>query len=234
MRISNTAIKVTCVSTIAVGAFLGTLEWKLQSTNAQQSTNRKPQTGRTVGLGSRGDCPVLPAGVPQLTALTTKNGQTATLSQSPIFRFYTPYAKGKYQFRLRDSHKSNTLIYRQDIVRTDKAGIFTVYLPVIAAMKPRTNYLWELEYFCSNKLNSDSLIVFDWVYQDQLTPSQMAELRQAKNSSDRIAFYRKYGIWLELLDEIAKLLPESQVLWQQTLDAEGLQSISKKPLLPTK
>jgi hypothetical protein len=171
------------------------------------------------------------AGVPQLTALTTKNGQTATLSQSPTFRFYTPYAKGRYQFRLRDSRKSNTLIYRQDIVRTDKAGIFTVYLPVIGAMKPRTNYLWELEYFCSNKPNSDNQIVYDWVYQEQLTVTQTLELRNTKTTSDRIAFYRKYGIWLELLDEIAKSLPKSQELWQQVLTNEGLQSIVSQPVL---
>ncbi|OIP73944.1 MAG: hypothetical protein AUK48_09735 [Oscillatoriales cyanobacterium CG2_30_44_21] len=204
---------------------------KSESSLLAQSRRKLP-TGRTRPIGAdRDDCPRLPAGVPALTALTDESGFTATLSQSPTFRFYTPYAKGKYQFRLRESRKSKKLLYSQDITRNDQAGIFTVSLPKINAIKPRINYFWELEYFCNNKPNPDSLIVFDWVYQDQLTASQMAELREAKDSSDRIAFYRKYGIWLELLDEIAKLLPASQTLWRQTLDTEGLQSVSKQPVL---
>ncbi|ELS34164.1 MULTISPECIES: DUF928 domain-containing protein [Pseudanabaena] len=198
-----------------------------QSTNSTTSTT---STGKTHPTGDRGDCPILVAGVPQLTALTAKNGQTATLSQSPVFRFYTPYAKGNYQFRLSKSRKSNTLIYSQNIARTDQAGIFTVSLPVIDEIKPRVNYFWELEYFCSNKPNPDSRIVNGWVYQDRLTPEQMLELNNATTTSDRIIFYQKYGIWLELLDEIAKSLPQNQSLWQQVLTNEGLGSIINQPI----
>jgi hypothetical protein len=73
--------------------------------------------------------------------------------------------------------------------------------------------------------------VFGRLYRDRLTTAQQLEFTEITTASDRIAFYQKYGIWSELLDEIAKRLPASQVLWQQTLDAEGLQSVSKQPFL---
>ena len=50
-NISNTAIKFTFACTVAVGTFLGALEWKFQSANGQQSTTANPpETGRTIGL----------------------------------------------------------------------------------------------------------------------------------------------------------------------------------------
>ena len=235
MSLSNTAIKFTCVSAIAVGAFLGALEWKLQSANGQQSNAATPQRGRTAGLGgARGDCPALSAGVSDLTALTPdKNEDTVTLSQSPTFRFYSPYFSAKYRLRLFTANKRDVL-YRQDIKSSNKTGVFGVSLKNVTALKTKERYFWELEYFCSDKPNASNPIIFGWLYRDQLTISQQQELSRAKTSANRIDFYRKNGIWVELLDEIAKSLPQSQIIWQQTLDAEGLQSISRKPILPTK
>jgi hypothetical protein len=234
MSISNTAIRFTCACTVAVSAFLGTLEWKLQSANGQQSTTPTPSTGRTADLGSRGDCPTLLAGVTDLTALTPdKNEDTVTLSQSPTFRFYSPYPNAKYRLRLFTANKKDVL-YRQDITGSGKIGIFAVSLKNVAALKTKERYFWELEYFCTNEPQASNPVVFGWLYRDKLTASQKQEFSKANTSIQRINFYRKNGIWLELLDEIAKSLPQSQTIWQQTLDAEGLQSISKKPLLPIK
>ena len=234
MNTSNAAIKFTCACTISIGAFLGVLEWKLQSVNGQQSTTPTPPTGRTANLGSRGDCPALIAGVPDLTALTpNKNEDTVTLSQSPTFRFYSPYLSAKYRLRLFTANKRDVL-YRQDIKGSNKTGIFAISLKKVTALKTKERYFWELEYFCSDKPNASNPIIFGWLYRDQLTISQQQELSRAKTSANRIDFYRKNGIWIELLDEIAKSLPQSRIIWQQTLDAEGLQSVSKKPLLPIK
>jgi hypothetical protein len=231
---SNVAIKFGCICTVAAGTWLGALESKLPSANAQQS--KKPDTGRTIGLGSRGDCPAITALTPDLTALTPdKNEDTVTLSQSPTFRFYSPYPNAKYRLRLFSANKKQ-MLYRQDITssNSNKLGIFAVTLKNVAALKPKQRYFWELEYFCSNKPQAANPIVFGWLYRDQLTDSQKQEFSKANTSTQRIDFYRKNGIWIELLDEIAKSLPKSQTIWQQTLDAEGLQSISKKPLLPIK
>ncbi len=234
MSISNAAIRFTWACTVAVGTFLGGLEWKLQSANGQQSTTATPETGRTIGLGSRGDCPALLAGVPDLTALTPdKNEDTVTLSQSPTFRFYSPYPNAKYRFRLFTTNKRDVL-YRKDITGSDKIGIFAVSLKNVAALKTKERYFWELEYFCTNEPQASNPVVFGYLYRDQLTASQKQEFSKASTSTQRIDFYRKNGIWLELLDEIAKSLPQSQTVWQQTLDAEGLQSISKKDILPIK
>jgi hypothetical protein len=179
------------------------------------------------------DCPVIPGGMPTLTALTPLDDQgvTVSLSQNPAFRFYSPYINGKYRFRLLKSQKSQTALYTQNITGYDKVGIFTVSLPVLPALQPEEYYFWELEYLCSDKPNATNPTVFGRLYRDRLTVAQQLEFNQITNASDRIAFYQKYGIWSELLDEIAKLLPASQVLWQQTLDAEGLQSVSKQPFL---
>ncbi len=234
MNLSNTAIKFTCASAIAVGAFLGALEWKIQSANGQQSTTAAPQTGSTAGLGSRGDCPALAAGVTDLTALTPdKNEDMVTLSQSPTFRFYSPYVRAKYRFRLFAANKRDVL-YRQDLKGSSKTGIFAVSLKNVTALKAKERYFWELEYFCSDEPDTSNPIVFGYLYRDELTAAQKQEFRRANTSAQRINFYRKNGIWIELLDEIAKSLPQSQIIWQQTLDAEGLQSISEKPLLSTK
>jgi hypothetical protein len=233
MSISNAVIKFICVSAIAVGTFFGALEWKLQSANGQRSASQDPQTGPTIGLGSRGDCPALSAGVPDLTALTPdKNEDTVTLSQSPTFRFYSPYPNAKYRLRLFAMNKRD-LLYRQDLTGSNKIGIFAVSLKNVAALETKERYFWELEYFCSNKPQAANPIVSGYLYRDELTASQKQEFSSANTSAQRIDFYRRNGIWIELLDEIAKSLPQSQTVWQQTLDAEGLQSISKQPLLPT-
>ncbi len=245
MNISNTAIKFACVSGLVISDLVGLFDWRLQPVSSQQNissflltqkqtTQTKPIGRSASGTTPRGDCPALLAGVTGLTALTPdKNEDTVTLSQSPTFHFYSPYPSAKYRLRLFAANKRDVL-YRQDIQGPDKTGIFTVSLKNITALKPNERYFWELEYFCSDKPNASNPIVFGYLYRDQLTASQKQEFSRAKTYTQRIDFYRKNGIWVELLDEIAKSYPQSKTIWQQTLDAEGLQSISNQELLPTK
>lgn len=234
MNISNTAIKFACVSGLVISELVGLFASKLQPVNSQQNIPSLPIGRSASGTTPRGDCPALVAGATDLTALTPdKNEDTVTLSQSPTFRFYSPYPSAKYRLRLFAENKRDVL-YRQDIKSTDKIGVFTVSLKNITALKTNERYFWELEYFCSDEPNANNPMVFGYLYRDQLTASQKQEFSRAKTSTQRIDFYRKNGIWVELLDEIAKSYPQSKTIWQQTLDAEELQSISKKPLLPTK
>lgn len=197
------------------------------------ATSRRIPKGRTPSTPRDPDCPLTPDGMPTLTALTPfdDQGVTVSLSQNPTFRFYSPYTSQKYRFKILKSPKSKVPLHTQIVLARSETGVFAVSLPVITAIKPQEYYFWELEYICSNKANANNPIVFGWLYRDRLTNAQALEFHKIEKSDDRIAFYRKYGIWLELLDEIAKLLPTSQTLWQQTLDTEGLQSISKQPIL---
>jgi len=199
-----------------------------------------PEDGNSAGGRSTTprdpSCPVTNIPFPYIQSLTPKASKgeksvTVTLSQSPTFYFYSSHLKGKYRFRLLKSQKSRTPLYSQDIMGFDKVGIFAVSLPVLPAVKPQEYYFWELEYLCSDKPNVSTPMVFGRLYRDRLTTAQKLQFSKLETSSDRLAFYQKYGIWSELLDEIAKLLPTSQLFWQQTLDAEGLQSISKQSVL---
>lgn len=247
MSIAAHTVRFVWTASIFIGIFSVIFCEKSQSVNSQQlspiafwlaqgsqSVDPQPRpTGSTADPSSRGDCPALLSNAINLTALTPldKDGVTRTLSQNPTFRFYSPYIEGKYRFRLLKSQKSRNALYTQNITGYDKAGIFAVSLPILPVIKPEEYYFWELEYLCSDKPNTTNPIVFGRLYRDRLTADQQLEFNQIANSDDRIAFYQKYGIWSELVDEIAKLLPVSQVLWQQTLDAEGLQSISKESVL---
>ena len=208
----------------------------IDQTPPKPAATRRTPKGRTPATPRNPDCPLIPDGMPTLTALTPLDAQgvTVSLSQNPTFRFYSPYTKQKYRFRILKSPKSQVPLHTQIITAQNKAGVFAISLPVINAIKPQEYYFWELEYICPDKANADNPIVFGLLYRDRLTNAQKLEFDKIKNSSDRIAFYRKYDIWLELLDEIAKSLPQSQILWQQVLEAEGLQSVSKKTLLLTK
>lgn len=199
-----------------------------------------PEDGNSAGGRSTTprdpSCPVTNIQFPYIQSLTPKapkgeKSVTVTLSQSPTFYFYSSHLKGKYRFRLLKSQKSRTPLYSRDITGYNQVGIFFVSLPVLTAIKPEEYYFWELEYLCSDQPNADNPIVFGRLYRDRLTAAQELEFSKITTTRDRITFYQKYGIWSELLDEIAKLLPASQVLWQQTLDAEGLQSVSKQPFL---
>jgi|JFJP01.1.fsa_nt_gi hypothetical protein len=199
-----------------------------------------PDSGNSAGGRSTTprdpSCPVTNIQFPYIQSLTPKASKgeksvTVNLSQSPTFYFYSSHLKGKYRFRLLKSQKSRVPLYSQDIAGFDKVGIFAVSLPVLTAIKPQEYYFWELEYLCSDKPNVSNPMVFGRLYRDRLTTAQKLEFSKLETSSDRLAFYQKYGIWSERLDEIAKLLPTSQLLWQQTLDAEGLQAISKQSVL---
>lgn len=238
MSISDTAIKFICVISTSVGALVGSL----QSVSSQPITSpyiisqspEKPQppTGRTASTTDRGDCPAIPKGTPALTALTPLDAQgvTTTLSQSPTFRFYSPYSQSKYRFKLYTLDKKEPPLHSQDITLKSSAGIFAVSLPTVNAIKPQGYYFWELEYLCTEK--GSNPVVFGKLYRDQLTSSQKRDFIKAKTPMERIRFYQENGIWLEMLDEIAKSLPTTRNLWQKTLDAEILQSISNKPMIP--
>lgn len=213
----------------------------IDSANSSIKISKKPRGGVPA---TRRDpsCPAIPVGMPDITPLIpaimpsdkSEDSFIVTLSQSPTFRFYSPYQQGIYRFRLLPKNKDvSKALYQQDI-SIASTGIFTVSLPVIKSLKTKENYFWELEYLCTKDVKASNPIVFGYLYRDQLTASQQQEFSRAKTSAQRIDFYRKNGIWVELLDEIVKSLPQSQIIWQQTLDAEELQSISKKPLLPTK
>jgi hypothetical protein len=209
-------------------------------TNIDSATkiSKKP---RSVPATNRDpSCPAIPVGMPDITSLIpaitpsdkSEDSFIVTLSQSPTFRFYSPYRQGIYRFRLLPENKDvSKALYRQDIPIAS-TGIFTVSLPVIKSLKTKENYFWELEYLCTKDPKATNPMVFGYLYRDQLTASQKQEFNRAKTSTQRIDFYRKNGIWVELLDEIVKSYPQSKTIWQQTLDAEELQSISKQPLLP--
>lgn len=214
----------------------------IDSANSSVKISKRPTKGNVPATGRDPSCPAISVGMPDITPLTpaltpsdkSEDSVIVTLSQSPTFRFYSPYSKGIYRFRLLPENKDvSKTLYRQDIPIAS-TGIFTVSLPVIKSLKTEENYLWELEYLCTKDPKVSNPIVFGYLYRDQLTTSQKQEFSRANTSAQRIDFYRKNDLWVELLDEIAKSYPQSQTIWQQTLDAEELQSISKQPLLPTK
>ncbi len=210
------------------------------SANSSVKISKKPRSVPATGRDP--SCPAIPVGTPDITSLIpaimpsdkSEDSFIVTLSQSPTFRFYSPYRQGIYRFRLLPENKDVSKAMYQKDIPVASTGIFTVSLPVIKALKTKENYFWELEYICTKDPKASNPIVFGYLYRDQLTTSQKQEFSRTKTSTQRIDFYRKNGIWVELLDEITKAYPQSKTIWQQTLDAEGLQSISKQPLLPTK
>lgn len=184
------------------------------------------------------ECPQIAKGQPVLTALTPlldrydqdDIGDTITLAQNPTFYFYSPYTTGKYRFRLLASSKAEDAIYSQIINTSDRTGIFAVSLPILPIQQEQ-RYFWELEYVCSPKPNASRQTLYGYLYRLKLPAAQSLELSRAKTTSDRLAFYQKYGIWSELLTEIVQTMPTSQSIWQKVLDAQGLEAISQQPLL---
>jgi Domain of Unknown Function (DUF928) len=211
----------------------------IDSDNSSVKISKRPTKGNVPATRRDPSCPAIPVGMPDITPLTpaltpsdkSEDSVIVTLSQSPTFRFYSPYSKGMYRFRLLPENKDvSKALYRQDIPIAS-TGIFTVSLPVIKSLKAKENYFWELEYLCTKDPKATNPMVFGYLYRDQLTASQKQQFSRANTSAQRIDFYRKNDLWVELLDEIAKSYPQSKTIWQQTLDAEELQSISKEPLL---
>lgn len=206
-----------------------------RNANPQQKQPR----GQRPWIDRDPECPKIPKNQPVLTALTPLLdqydqdgiGDTLTLSQNPSFYFYSPYTTGKYRFRLLASAKAETAIHSQIINTSDRSGILTVALPTLPIQQDQ-RYFWELEYVCSAKPNASRQTLYGYLYRLKLPPAQRLELSRAKTASDRLAFYQKYGIWSELLTEIAKAMPTSKSLWQKVLDSQGLEAISQQPLLP--
>lgn len=246
MSISNIAIKFACFSSVLFSHLAGTFDWRPQPANSQQSSSfllAQQQTTQTEPIGRsasgttpRGDCPAMVADAPSLTVLTplNKKSVTATLSQSPTFHFYSPYTKGTYHFKLvavesENPDNTDNVVYEQDIPASKSVGIFALHLPNLPKLQAKKYYRWKLAYPCSKTFDGSlpPIEIYGLLYRRELTALQKQEFARAKNSTQRIAFYRRYKIWLELLDELAQSLPQSHQLWQQTLDAEGLQSISK-------
>jgi len=237
MSTVSSAVKLLGTTSIFITIFGDTWGSNPQSANGQQTDPPPVVTGRTADPSTRGDCPVLSGNAVNLTALTPHpQGKvtvtvTVTLSQNPTFRFYSPYIRGKYRFRILEERQSRDALYTQDITGYDKAGIFAVSLPVLSQIQPKEYYFWDLEYLCSNKPNATNPMVYGLLYRDRLTTAQQLEFNKIRTDQDRIIFYENHGIWSERLDEIVRLLPVSQLLWQKTLEAEGLQSVAKASVL---
>jgi hypothetical protein len=201
---------------------------KKTSQNSLRPKNSFPPIGRDPS------CVAIPLGSPDINALTPIDAQevTTTISQNPTFYFYSPYSRGKYRFKLYTRDKKALLLHSQDITLQSSAGIFAVSLPTVNAIESQKYYRWELEYLCTKK--GSNPVVFGNLYRDKLTSSQRRDFIKAKTPIERILFYQENGIWLEMIDEIAKSLPTSKDIWQKTLNAEMLQSISNKPIISVK
>lgn len=204
----------------------------ISNKNILISQERKRPEGSTVGVGRDPNCLAITKDKPDLTAITPidDDAVSTTFSQSPTFYFYSPYKHGKYLFRLYKLDKKDPSLYSQELTVTSNGGIFAISLPVLEAIQPESYYFWELRYLCSK--DGDNLSVFGNLYRDRITDAQRRAFAEAKTPIERIDFYRQNKIWLELVDELVKTLPESRTIWQQTLNAEQLQSISNQPIIP--
>jgi len=166
-------------------------------------------SGRTVGAGSRGNCPDLGA-LPHLTALVPATDWGLTISQRPMFVFYVPYTKlltsVSAEFVLQD--RLENPVYRQKIALSDTPSTISVQIPdEIAPLQVNTPYYWTFNIHCApqSNLSDPGLVQVKGIVQRTSPSSDLAKQIAQATPQTQLEIYAANGYWYDAIKTLIEL-----------------------------
>lgn len=184
--------------------------------------------GPRSSAGGRSACPEVQK---NMTAMLPVKYFGYTLKARPSLLVYIPYQsieKNKLEIELRLSENE---IKKIVIEAPKKAGVvyipFPSELPSLAENEP---YRWILTYICKTPEGSETVSVSGGI--ERIPTSQGNKISQtikSANFEDKIRIYGEYGIWYDLIDEIAqKIISDPQNkeisnLWKDLLSERNVE-----------
>jgi hypothetical protein len=191
---------------------------------------------RRRGGGSRGSC--LIANKPPLTALVPNSSTGFTLSQSPSFWFYLPYALNEQhsiEFVLKDSQ--DNLVYAKTFTG-DKTtpGIVNLRLPESVILDTAQSYEWYLLVQCDAE-NQERFVFVNGAIRRLERPALQQQLAVLP-VSNHSRLYASENIWYDALDGVATQLQDApqqgevRTDWLQLLQSVGLTELAAEPIVP--
>ena len=195
------------------------------------------------GTGSRGDCLYKPS-LPPFQSLAGKNHLKLTTSDRPTFWVYLPYTQTEAPYGEFSLQNGDHEIYRTRFQLSAKPGIVGVSLPsTVAPLAVGKQYRWYFDVNCSVSPSYDDFstpaCLTGIVERVAFSADLARELKTASKPLNRIATYAKYGVWYDVVTELAQLRleqPENSTLkqaWNQLLSDRNvnLGEISSEPIV---
>lgn len=217
-------IKLTLIITLIINALISNLTLAksksfekdsfnlLAKSNSEKSQhNAGTNTGHSVSGGARPESNCPKKDFP-LVAIHHNQGSDLTVSPSPTFWFYVPYASNEInqiKFLLLDE-RERTTIFRALIQLNDKPGIIKITIPSQPeyALQENQQYRWRLNLSCKtvkkqNKTQEPDLSVNGWIRRVPIIPELKNEL-EVVNTKKKYIAYREYEIWHDAITNLAE------------------------------
>lgn len=193
----------------------------------------------TTGGGTRGpDDPVAACqggeGAPY--ALIPDSGTGKTAAEYPTVFWYMPQTSAsKVEFVLQDA-KDNE-VYKATYALAKSAdgvvgapGVMGLTIPAFANLSPLEigqEYHWQLTLICDSQYRDSDIMVKGKIKRVSLDPI-LAFLLQRANPQQRVALYKKAGLWHEALSTMVELQRDRPndanlaATWENLLESEGM------------
>ncbi len=204
---------------------------------SQQRPTVRPPSGRprrTIGGGSRGQCPPVELGATAFVPLT----EAKTLSDRPTFWFYSPY-RGKNRSAKFTIEQAGELITDPMMMTLPLTpGLLKVQLPKTVSLNPDQSYRWFLTIDCNTDQAQSSPARSTYVPQPPIElegtvrritlaaneQQNLAALPQ--NSREQFDFYVAKNLWLEAIALTLDRPPLQLAQWELLLKQLNLQEFS--------
>jgi Domain of Unknown Function (DUF928) len=213
----------------------------LQAPSQQRPTVRPPsgRPRRTIGGGSRGQCPPVELGATAFIPLT----ETKTLSDRPTFWFYSPY-RGKNRSAKFTIEQAGELITDPLMMTLPLTpGLLKVQLPKTVSLNPDQSYRWFLTIDCNPDQAQSSpaqssparstyapqppLELEGSVRRITLAANEQQNLASlTPNSREQFDFYVAKNLWLEAIALTLDRPQPKRAQWELLLKMLDLQEFS--------
>ncbi|MBD2311792.1 DUF928 domain-containing protein [Desertifilum sp. FACHB-1129] len=173
---------------------------------------------------------------PALTALIPKHARGLTLTESPTFWFYVPYAveqAHRLEFQILDS--KNKRLYRTSFTLPQNSNLVSLTLPATHPLKSEETYIWSFSVYCNPQIPNAFANVGGLIKRPNSSVSLQQQIEQAQTLQEKAIVYANHKIWYDALNSLAQLRcqePENALIqadWQEALKSvEGLEAVAEK------
>ncbi len=187
----------------------------------------------TGGGGTRGPgagCVQTKEGELSVNALTPNYSNIATTASSnPIFYYYLPATSAQLaEFLITD--ESDNKVYQTVFALPTQPGIIRVPVSPSQPLSADKFYQWSFKIICNPQQRNKDIVLEGTLEYQPLANKDLSILSNV-TPLEKAKFYAQKGLWLDTLDNTAKIRAQSPQDWTELLRSAGLENISSQPLI---
>lgn len=187
----------------------------------------------TGGGGTRGPgigCLQTKEGELSINALTPNFSNIATTaSKNPTFYYYLPKTTAQLG-ELVITDESDHKVYQTTFNLPKQPGIIRLPVSPSPALSADKFYQWSLKIICNPQQRGKDIVLEGILEYKPLDEQELSQLSKV-NPLEKAKFFARKGIWLDTLDNTAKIRSQSPQDWTELLQSAGLENMSSQPLI---